>query len=101
MKILMVDDHALIREALRGVLKELMDDAAVLEAPNCGKAMQHGLTLVSEKTGSERIYRTTPARNPRTECACQPVASMMAAMVVPFGGPNSASTACCFDPRVW
>jgi DNA-binding NarL/FixJ family response regulator len=40
MKILMVDDHALIREALRGVLKELMEDAAVLEAANCGQAMQ-------------------------------------------------------------
>jgi DNA-binding NarL/FixJ family response regulator len=40
MKILVVDDHALIREALRGVLKELKDDAAVLEAANCGKAMQ-------------------------------------------------------------
>jgi DNA-binding NarL/FixJ family response regulator len=40
MKILVVDDHALIREALRGVLKEIKDDAAVLEAPNCGKAMQ-------------------------------------------------------------
>jgi DNA-binding NarL/FixJ family response regulator len=40
MKILVVDDHALIREALRGVLKELMDDAAVLEAANCCQAMQ-------------------------------------------------------------
>jgi DNA-binding NarL/FixJ family response regulator len=39
MKFLVVDDHALIREALRGVLKELKDDAAVLEAPNCGQAM--------------------------------------------------------------
>ena len=32
MKILVVDDHALIREALRGVLKELKGDAVVLEA---------------------------------------------------------------------
>ena len=32
MKILVVDDHGLIREALRGVLKELRPDAAVLEA---------------------------------------------------------------------
>ncbi len=35
MKILVVDDHALIREALRGVLKELKDDAVVLEASDC------------------------------------------------------------------
>jgi DNA-binding NarL/FixJ family response regulator len=40
MKFLMVDDHKLIREGLRGVLKELMDDAVVLEAPNCCQAMQ-------------------------------------------------------------
>lgn len=40
MKILVVDDHALIREALRGVLKELKDDAAVVEAGNSRQAMQ-------------------------------------------------------------
>src|SRR5579872_1105030 len=39
-KILVVDDHALIREALRGVLKELKGDATVLEASTCGKAME-------------------------------------------------------------
>ena len=32
MKILVVDDHVLIRDALRGVLKELKGDAVVLEA---------------------------------------------------------------------
>src|SRR6266705_1851601 len=40
MKILVVDDHALIREALRSVLKELKDDAEILEAANCGQAMR-------------------------------------------------------------
>jgi len=39
MKILVVDDHALIREALRGVLKELRQDATVLEAADYGQAM--------------------------------------------------------------
>src|SRR6266853_3600020 len=39
-KILVVDDHALIREALRGVLKELKSDATVLEASSCSQAMQ-------------------------------------------------------------
>jgi len=39
-KILAVDDHALIREALRGVLKELKGDATVLEASSCSQAMQ-------------------------------------------------------------
>jgi DNA-binding NarL/FixJ family response regulator len=40
MKILLVDDHALIRDALRGVLKELAPDAAVLEAADSRQAMQ-------------------------------------------------------------
>jgi DNA-binding NarL/FixJ family response regulator len=39
MKILVVDDHVLIREALRGVLKELKDDVIVLEAADSRQAM--------------------------------------------------------------
>ena len=38
MKFLLVDDHALIREALRGVLKELDGSAAILEASRWGDA---------------------------------------------------------------
>ena len=44
MKILVVDDHALIRDALRGVLKELKDDAAVIEAADS----RQGLRLADE-----------------------------------------------------
>jgi DNA-binding NarL/FixJ family response regulator len=39
MKILVVDDHVLIRDAVRGVLKELKNDADVLEASDCRQAM--------------------------------------------------------------
>ena len=39
MKILIVDDHALIRDALRGVLKELAQEATVLEAADSRQAM--------------------------------------------------------------
>jgi DNA-binding NarL/FixJ family response regulator len=39
MKILVVDDHVLIRDALRGVLKELKGDAEVLEASDCRQAL--------------------------------------------------------------
>src|SRR5262249_32894832 len=40
MKILVVEDHVLMREALRGVLKELKGDAAVIvEAPDSRQAM--------------------------------------------------------------
>jgi DNA-binding NarL/FixJ family response regulator len=40
MKILVVDDHVLIRDALRGVLKRLRSDAVVLEGSDSRQAMQ-------------------------------------------------------------
>jgi DNA-binding NarL/FixJ family response regulator len=40
MKILLVDDHALIRDALRSVLRELVEGATVLEAPDFRQATQ-------------------------------------------------------------
>jgi DNA-binding NarL/FixJ family response regulator len=43
MKILVVDDHVLIREALRSVLQELRPDAVVIEASSCLEAA--GLAL--------------------------------------------------------
>ena len=39
MKILMVDDHVLIRDALRSVIRELIDDAIVFDASDCRQAM--------------------------------------------------------------
>ena len=40
MKILIIDDHVLIRELLRGVLSELKPQAAVLEATNAKETMR-------------------------------------------------------------
>jgi DNA-binding NarL/FixJ family response regulator len=40
MKILVVDDHVLIREALRGLFRELKPDATVFEAADAAQAMQ-------------------------------------------------------------
>jgi DNA-binding NarL/FixJ family response regulator len=40
MKILLVDDHALIRDALRSVLRELVSDATIFEASDCRQAMR-------------------------------------------------------------
>jgi DNA-binding NarL/FixJ family response regulator len=40
MKILVVDDHVLIREALHGVLKKLTRDPVVLEASNYAQTME-------------------------------------------------------------
>jgi DNA-binding NarL/FixJ family response regulator len=39
MKVLIVDDHALIREALHAVLKQLKREAVIFEASNSGQAM--------------------------------------------------------------
>jgi DNA-binding NarL/FixJ family response regulator len=51
MKILVIDDHVLIREALQGVLREWQRDAAVLEASDCRQAMQ----LIEEHTDLELV----------------------------------------------
>jgi|SRR5579862_638933 len=40
MKILVIDDHALIRQAMQGVLKKVRRDAVLLEAPNYKEAKQ-------------------------------------------------------------
>ncbi len=38
MKVLVLDDHALIRDAVRGVIKELHAEATLLEAVDCAQA---------------------------------------------------------------
>jgi DNA-binding NarL/FixJ family response regulator len=40
MKILVIDDHVLIRQAMQGVLKKIRRDALVLEATNSAQTMQ-------------------------------------------------------------
>ena len=44
MKILVVDDHVLIREALRGLFRELKPDAIVFEAADAARARDLGAT---------------------------------------------------------
>src|SRR5271170_6014882 len=44
------------------------------------------------------FLRTTPAKKPRTECRCQSVAFMMAAIVAPWGRLSNVSTASCLVP---
>ena len=51
MKVLLVDDHVLIREAVRGVLKELDRDATILEAVDCRQATR----LVQENPDLELV----------------------------------------------
>jgi DNA-binding NarL/FixJ family response regulator len=51
MNILVVDDHGLVREALRGVLKQLDHDAVVMEASNCA----HAIRLLDNKAEVELV----------------------------------------------
>src|SRR5712671_6364248 len=44
---------------------------------------------------SPSFLRTTPARKPRTECCCQSVAVMIAAIVVPVGIRSIAMMRAC------
>src|SRR6202158_1208054 len=51
----------------------------------------------SETRLRSSFFLTTPAKKPRTECCCQSVAFMIAAIVAPFGSYSIFSTADCFD----
>lgn len=51
MKVLLVDDHALIRDALRGVLADLVEGARIVEASDCRRALR----LVAENADLELI----------------------------------------------
>jgi hypothetical protein len=44
------------------------------------------------------FLRTTPAKKPRTECCCHPVAFMIAVIVAPLGCLSNPRTASCFVP---
>src|SRR4030088_2667974 len=53
------------------------------------------LSVCSETRLSPSFLRTTPARKPRTECCCQSVAVMIAAIVVPAGIRSIATMRAC------
>src|SRR5712671_4114814 len=55
------------------------------------------LPTLSDTRFSLSFFLTTPAKKPRTECCCQTVAFMIAAIVVPFGCRSSRRTVSCFD----
>src|SRR6478672_3686654 len=51
----------------------------------------------SEVSFNLSFFLTTPARKPRTECFCQSVAFMIAAMVVPLDWRSILRTASCLE----
>src|SRR5262249_60502304 len=54
-------------------------------------------SVFSDSSLSLSFLRTTPAKNPLTLCCCQPVAFMIAAIVVPLAWLNIASTFACLE----
>src|SRR6516165_7050813 len=55
--------------------------------------------VLSDTKERPSLLRTTPAKKPRTECCCQPVAFMMAAMVAPCWRWSISITRACFESR--
>src|SRR5215470_9939470 len=53
----------------------------------------------SDVSAKPSFLRTTPAKKPRTECCCHPVAFMIAAIVVPLGCLSSPTTVSCLVAR--
>src|SRR5437588_9029143 len=53
------------------------------------------LSVCSETRLSPSFLRTTPARKPRTECCCQSVAAMIAAIEAPTGARSIAMMRAC------
>src|SRR5258708_5080407 len=53
------------------------------------------LSVCSETRLRPSFLRTTPARKPRTECCCQSVAAMIAAIVAPAGVRSIAMMRAC------
>src|SRR3984957_17900439 len=53
--------------------------------------------ILSETRFNLSFFFTTPAKKPRTECCCQSVAFMIAAIVVPLGPYSIFSTVDCLD----
>src|ERR1051325_4132622 len=54
--------------------------------------------MTADTKSSLRRLRTTPARKPRTECGCQPVAFVSVAMLAPAGERSISIAADCFVP---
>src|SRR6185437_1641403 len=53
--------------------------------------------VFAETRLSLSFFLTTPAKKPRTECCCQSVAFIIAAMLAPFGAYSIFSTADCLE----
>lgn len=56
------------------------------------------LPVFSETNVKPSFLRTTAAKKPRTDCCCQLVAVMMAAIVAPLGCLSRVRTASCLVP---
>src|SRR5687767_14731324 len=57
----------------------------------------HAIDLVGQELELQFLAHH-PSQKPRTECCCQSVSFIIAAMVVPPGDWSSAMTRACFEP---
>src|SRR5262245_2779815 len=60
-------------------------------------AMDRSPSVFSDSSVRPSFLRTTPAKNPRTECCCQPVAFMISGITDPCGRLSSAITFACLE----
>ena len=58
-------------------------------------------SILSDMRLSFSFLRTTPARNPRAECGCQPISFIIAAIVAPVGDWSIAMMRDCFVPAAF
>src|SRR5689334_18808404 len=54
-------------------------------------------SVLADSSVRPSFLRTTPAKQPRTECCCQPVALVMTAIDMPSGRRKRSRTFCCFE----
>jgi hypothetical protein len=88
----------------RGRLRPLLPHGYALGAPAVSAPVllatiryTRSPSVFSDSSFSASFLRTTPEKNPRTECGCQPVDVMIVAIVAPLGRRSSTSTRACFE----
>jgi hypothetical protein len=88
-----MEDQNQARDQLRAIWPKLER-----ELMGINEQIESDPNNLSLRKRKKSFLRTTLAKKPRTECCCQPVAFMMAAIVVPLGCLSRARTASCLVP---
>jgi predicted phage terminase large subunit-like protein len=92
-------EHGFVKLVAGDWNKSFIDELCSLVGLNPRRSVQPLPSTFFQPSFSLRRLRTTPARKPRTECGCQPVAFIIASIVAPVGDCSNAMTRDCFEPR--